>query len=240
MKRIAVLVALAALLAGCMFFPMVEGSGILRTSAYPLAGFSKISADQVCRLHVVPDTVFSVTVTCDDNLLPYLVVEKSASGALSLGLEQGHLYGRVTLFAEVHMPALSSLDFSGASEARVEPGFVSTLPLDITLSGASGAQVSGLACGAMSATVSGASTLSARGTARTETVTVSGASSADLTACPAASARVSLSGASDCSVSVGSGPLTLSASGASTLYYTGSPALLTLELSGTSRVVRVY
>jgi hypothetical protein len=92
----------------------------------------------------------------------------------------------------------------------------------------------------MSATVSGASTLSARGTARTETVNVSGASSADLTACPAASARVSLSGASDCSVSVGSGPLTLSASGASTLYYTGSPALLTLELSGTSRVVRVY
>ena len=239
MKRIAVLVALAALLAGCMFFPMVEGSGILRTSAYPLAGFSKISADQVCRLHVVPDTVFSVTVTCDDNLRPYLEVRQNGFDSVEIGLRQGYSYRNVTFAADVHMPVLIGLDLSGASEARVEPGFSSSLPISLTASGASLIDITGLACGSITADLSGASSLSVTGAAVDMSVVASGASSANLQGCAAGGANVSLSGASICRVDVGTGLITIAASGASTLYYKGSPTFSVLNLSGASRVVKV-
>lgn len=242
MKRKAVLVvaALAALLAGCGFFPMVEGSGILRTSAYPLAGFSKIAADQACKVHVVPDTVFSVTVTCDDTLLPYLEVRKNGLDSVQIGLRQGYNYRNVTFSADVHMPVLTGLDLAGASEARVQPGFSSSLPISLRLSGASFIDITGLACGAMTADMSGASSLSFTGSAGYETVFASGASRVNLLGCAAIGANVSLSGASSCRVDVGTGLITISASGASTLYYRGNPAFLVLDLSGASRVVKVY
>lgn len=242
MKRIAVLVvaALTAFLAGCMFFPVVEGSGILTRSAYPMAGFSKIAADQACRVQVVPDTVFSVTVTCDDNLLPYLEVRNNGFDSVQIGLRQGYNYHRVTFSADVHMPVLTGLDLSGASEARVDSGFSSSLPISLKASGASLIDITGLACGAMTADMSGASSLSATGTAVYETVIASGASSINLLGCAAGGAHVSLSGASSCRVDVGTGLITISASGASTLYYRGSPAFAVLDLSGASRVVKVY
>ena len=242
MKRIAVLVvaALAALLAGCMFYPKVEGSGILITSAYPLAGFSKISADQVCRVRVVPDTVFSVTVTCDDNLRSYLEVRENGFDSVQIGLRQGCTYRNVTLSADVHMPVLTGLDLSGASEARVGPGFSSSLPISLKASGASLIDITGLACGAMTADMSGASSLSVTGVAVYETVVASGASSVNLLGCAAVGANVSLSGASSCRVDVGTGLITISASGASTLYYRGYPAFSVLDLSGASRVMKVY
>jgi hypothetical protein len=242
MKRTAFLLvaALAALLTGCMFFPVVEGSGILTTSAYPLAGFSKIAADQVCSVRVVPDTVFSVTVTCDDNLLPYLEVRANGVDSVQIGLRHGYNYRMVTFSADVHMPVLTSLDLSGASEARVDPGFSSSLPISLRLSGASLITATGLVCGALTADMSGASSLSVTGTAVHETVVASGASSANLLGCPAGGANVSLSGASTCRVDVGTGLITVSASGASTLYYGGNPAFSVLDLSGASRVVKMY
>jgi hypothetical protein len=241
MKRMAVCVvaALAAILAGCMFFPMVEGSGILTRSAYPLAGFSKIAADQVCRVHVVPDTVFSVTVTCDNNLLPYLEVRQNGFDSVQIGLRQGFNYQRVTFSAEVHMPVLTGLDLSGASEARVDPGFSSSLPISLRLSGASLIDIKGLACGAMTADTSGASSLSVTGTAIYQTVLASGASSVNLLGCAAGGANVRLSGASSCRVDVGTGLIAVSASGASILYYRGYPSFSVLDLSGASRVVRI-
>ena len=229
----------AATLGGCDLLPTVSGSGMMTRSAYPVAECTTIQASHAFRVRVVPDPVFSVTVSCDDNLPPYLVVRREAGGSLRLGLAQGYSYIGVTLSAEVHMPVVRAIDASGASSVALDPGFSSAAPLTVVLSGASRLDAPSVTLGAATFDLSGASRVSCGGTAAALSVTASGASQAALIDCAAGSARVDLSGASQAWVDVGPGPITLSASGASTLYYGGSPSFAACNLSGASRTLKV-
>jgi hypothetical protein len=232
-------VVAAALLGGCsLLYPAVVGSGYLTTSSYGFGGYSSITASQSFKVHVIPDAAYSVQVTCDDNVVQYLVVRQNGSG-IELGLQQGYNYMGVTVSAEVHMPALTGLGLSGATQAQVESGFFSTLPLAVTISGASFAGFKGMVCGTVSVDISGASTLTFVGAATTESLFVSGASTADLRNCTGTAADVNVSGASAAYVNVGSGHLGYSVSGASTLYYRGTPAFQQHDLSGASRIVSI-
>jgi hypothetical protein len=239
MKRsVLVLGAAAALvLAGCRFFDPVWGSGSLVTTPFDVGTFARIEASHECTIRVVADEATSLEVTCDDNIFEYLVVEHTGTDSISIGLKPGFWYRGVTFTVEVRMPSLAGLGLSGASAADVEPGFSSTLPLELTLSGASIADLSSIACGALRADISGASVLTLSGTAASERLYLSGASEAHLLDCDAPAAIVNLSGASRGWLDVGNGTLDLEASGASTLYYRNSPSWGTLALSGGSRVV---
>src|SRR5271169_581049 len=134
MKRLILVLCAAALLAGCDMLPSVHGSGYLTTTTYDFIGFSAIAAAQGCRVHVVPDTTYSVRVTCDNNLLSSLDVRGNGAGSVLIGLAQWNTYHGITFNADVHMPVLAGLDLSGGSEARADSGFTSTQPLDVTLS----------------------------------------------------------------------------------------------------------
>jgi len=241
LKRIALLccAALAVLLAGCSLLPPVTGSGTLTRSMYPAAGFSGIQASQSFQVRVVPDSVYSVSITCDNNLLRYLIVENNGTGTLRLGLIPGYNYFGVTLVAEVHMPVVGVIDASGASTVRLDAGFASAHGLTVVLSGASVCEFASLVCGDASFDISGASLVTCTGSAAAITLNVSGGSRANVLNLAGTRANVNLSGASEAWVDVGTGPLDLSASGGSTLYFGGSPALIARDLSGGSRIVRV-
>lgn len=240
MKRsILVLVgALGVLFSGCSLLDSITGSGFPQSTEYRFTNFSKISASSAFKVHIVPDTVYSTEVISDDNLVPYLAVTQSG-GTVSLGLDPSHGYDGVTLMAVVHMPGLTGIDASGASQVKVDAGFSSTNPLAITASGASGVTFAGIAAGALTANVSGSSTLTASGTLSSEAVTASGGSKVDLIACTAVSASFSLSGGSEGRVDVGNGMITLSATGGSHLYHKGSPVFAISELSGGSELLQV-
>ncbi len=241
MKRTAILLCAvaAAVLAGCSFLPVMKGSGFAVTTSFAVGSFSRVMAMQNCKVRIVPDAATSLAVTCDDNLVPYLSVTRNGPDSIVVGLEQGYMYVGTTFSAEIHLPALSGVEMSGASEAIVEPGFPAVNTLAVTLSGASTADLQQVTAGTFTTDISGASALSATGTAALITATLSGASSARLLDLPATSARTDLSGASECWLTIGSGTMDLTASGASTLYYRGSPQVRLVDLSGTSKVVRV-
>jgi hypothetical protein len=240
MKRIAFIscAVLVALLAGCSLLPPVSGSGTLTRSMYPAAGFTGIQASQAYQVRVVPDTVYSVTITCDSNMLRYLVVENTGT-TLRLDLVPGYNYLGVTLIAEVHMPTIMVISASGASTVRLDAGFATPQGLTIILSGASTCELASLLCGDLSLDLSGASQVNGTGSAAAISMHVSGASRANVLNCAGARASVNLSGASEAWVDVGARPLDVSASGASTLYFGGTPAMTTRDLSGGSRIVRV-
>jgi len=246
MKRLALLsttlllaAGLLGALAGCMLLPAVTGSGRLTSTAHPAAGFTGIQASHAFQVRVVPDPVYSVSVTCDDNLLPYLLVQNSGTGSLRLGLIDGYNYLGTTLLAEVHMPVVAVIDASGASSVRLDSGFSLPGRLAVVLSGASVCEATGISCGEATFDVSAASLASFTGTAAGLTLAVSGASRVNLLDCPAGPARVTVSGGSEAWVDVGSQRVDLDASGASTLYYGGTPALAVHSLSGGSRIVKV-
>jgi hypothetical protein len=258
-KNIAILILAAAavlLAVGCELFPVIEGSGFPRTESFAVPGFTRVAAESTFKVQIIPDAAYSVSVTCDDNLVPYLVVDRSGD-MLTLGLKPGYTYRQVILAAEVHMPSLAAASASGASELRVQAGFTGSPALAITASGASTVEcaaissgnfttdvsgastvtVQSLATGSFAATVSGASTLTATGSAVTETLSVSGASRADLRSLAGTQASVNMSGASKTFINVGGGRITLTVSGASTLYHTGSPVFVINELSGGSSIM---
>ncbi|MGA2977619.1 MAG: DUF2807 domain-containing protein [Spirochaetia bacterium] len=242
MKRMIFLIGVVMMttLTGCSFYSFVAGSGTPITLQYSLSGFTCIQASQSFAVQVVPDASFSVTVTFDDNLAPYILVQTQGDSTLVLGLKQGYSYQNVHLSAVVHMPAISTLDGSGACGFQVDAGYSSAAPVSIALSGASTFACAGMTCGDVTVDVSGASSATLAGSAANETIIASGASRANLINCAGISANVTLSGASEAWVEVGRGDLVLSASGASTLYYGGSPALHLLDLSGASKIVQVY
>jgi hypothetical protein len=241
MKRIALFfsAALILLLAGCSFLIPVTGSGTLTHSSCPAAGFSGIQASESFLVRIVPDPVYSVNVTCDNNLLKYLIVENAGGGTLRLALMPGYNYIGVTLMAEVHMPVVTTVYASGASTVRLDAGFAPAQGMTLSLSGASTCELTNVACGDLSIDISGASQLTCTGSAAAITLNVSGASRANVINCTGTRASVHLSGASEAWVDVGSHPVDLWASGASTFYYGGAPALSARELSGGSRIVRV-
>ncbi len=236
---LAAALALTAGLAGCDLLLPVSGSGRLTRSVYPAAGFSGIQASHSFVVKVVPDTVYSVTITCDDNLHRYLIVENGGPGTLRLGLEPGYNYNGVTLIAEVHMPVVVSIDVSGASTVNLDSGFSSGNGLTVVLSGASQCGLPNIVCGDASFDVSGASQVTCVGSAGALTIRVSGASRANVLNCTGTRASVNLSGASAAWVDVGTRPVDVAAGGASTFYYGGAPALGVSDFSGGSRMVRV-
>lgn len=260
MKKIILVLCAGVLVfaAGCSFFPVIDGSGFPKTTSFDSTGFVNLAVEHTFKVRIVPDTVFSVSVTCDDNIVPYLVVELGAD-TLKLSLKDGYTYRHVILAAEVHMPALTGLAMSGASEAHIEAGFVSSQPLSVTLSGASTAEFAAVGCGpfttsvsgastftaasisssSFTGTVSGASTVTASGSTNAESLNVSGASGTHLQSLAATQASVQLSGSSKSWVNVGSGQITLTASGASTLYYVGSPTFVDIALSGGSGIQKL-
>ena len=241
MKRFMLIAGAAAVifLAGCRLFDPVWGSGSLVTTPFDVGTFTRIEASHECTLHVVADDAASLEVSCDDNIVEYLVVERTGTDSVSIGLKPGSWYRGITFTVEVRMPSLAGLELSGFSEADVEPGFSSTLPLALALSGASSANLSSIACGALRADISGASVLTLSGTAESERLYLSGASEAHLIDCDAPAAIVNLSGASLAWLDVGGGTLDLEASGGSTLYYRSFPSWGTLALSGGSRIVKL-
>jgi hypothetical protein len=243
MRRFVLIVGAAAVavaaLAGCVLLDPVRGSGIVVTTPYAFAACSKIAAGSGCSVHVVPDAVTSLQVTCDDNLVPYLLVEQTAAGSVSIGLKPGHWYLDCTFAAEVHTPTLAALDLSGGSTAHVPAGFSSPMPMTVTLSGGSRATFDSIGCGALTADVSGGSDLTANGSADGEQVLASGGSFVHLFGLESPQASVNLSGGSQSWVDVGGGPLNLMASGGSTLYYRGAPDFDIVDLSGGSRLVSV-
>ena len=245
MKRLVIftLAVSVPLLAGCCpipdisgFIPVsdeaLEGSGTLVTEEFALTGFEKVEVSHAFTVDITQGDAFSVVVRIDDNLAQHLRVEKQGS-TLRIGLDRGRNFRATTAMAEVTMPELMGLELSGASHCRVS-GFDSTEGLTVQASGAS--HLSGeIEAGDVRFDVSGASSVTLRGSAEGAVIGASGASHVDLADFPVGNADVEASGASTVTVNA-SERLDAQASGASHIKYLGSPSLGTVDTSGASSV----
>ncbi len=258
MKRATLVFTLTALLLlglapGCS--RGVAGSGKLETREYNISGFSGVAADDAFNVEVREGRAHSVSVTADSNVFKYLDVRRKGS-TLQLGLKAGAPVTGATLSAVVTTPRLEAVALSGASDGSIT-GFRGSLPLTLTLSGASslaiddaktartsvtlsgGSDLTGkMATTSITFSLSGASAVTLRGTAADATVTASGGSHVDLQSFVAKNATVNLSGASNGFV-FANGDLRVKLSGASHLDYDGNPRLRAVDVSGGSSLREV-
>jgi hypothetical protein len=192
----------------------IRGSGHLTTVTRPVSAFDGVSATGPMRVVVERTGFEGVTITAEDNLLPYIVAEVR-SGVLVLGQASGvRLDPRREIVVRVESYEVVELVASNAVAMDVEVGWVPELWV----------------------TVSGASELVAWGSADKENVTVSGASRFDALDLETGECFIDVSGASDALVWTRDW-LEVDASGASRVRFRGNPTVVA-RTSGGSTVTR--
>lgn len=192
----------------------IRGSGHVVTDSWAVPAFDAVLASGAVRVVVERTGRERVTITAEDNLLPYLVAEVRG-GALELGVEPGvRLSPRHEILVHVESYEVVELSASGAVAMEADLGWVDELWVS----------------------ASGASSMTLWGGTDRLNATVSGASHLDALDLEARLARATASGASVALVWVRD-RLDADASGASFVRFRGNP-LVVAHVSGASAVTK--
>ena len=232
----------------------VQGSPNLTIKEFDFSDFTNIEVGYAFVVDVTRSDTYGVTITLNENLFEYLDISQSGK-TLRIRMKSHYSYQRVTRQASITLPALRSLELSGASRGEVA-GFETTDDMGFDVSGASNLTLVDLKAGNTSIDVSGASrltgsieimegdfdisgasTVELEGKGTNVRLEVSGASTARLERFPIEIADTHVSGASNATVEV-SDSLDIDISGASRLYYNGGAVLGSVQVSGASTLSR--
>ncbi len=207
------IIAIPLLLGGRLPVSRVDGSGNVENQERNLTDFSSVAVESGFKVEISQATSFKITVTADDNVLSYIQVTKTGS-TLTIRLQPGISFHTTVLRAEITMPDIQNVQFSGGVDGTAE-GFV--LNHDFTVD------------------MSGGSALRIDGRANNLVAVCSGGSSFNLSDFPVTNAQVDFSGGSQGTVNL-SGRLDATLSGGSRLFYIGNPMLGTIDTSGGSSI----
>ncbi len=213
----------------------IVGSGKMATKTWDITGFNRLQIGSTFHAKISKGKAFKVTTTADDNVLPYVEVEKDGD-LLKIGLKKDQSYKlEKSPEAEIVLPALARIELSGAAKGHLE-GFDSEKDVVVHLSGATKLD------GALSSVkakidTSGASSLTLTGGAQEAEVTASGASHLLLSEFPLKQGKLDLSGASTADIVVRStSPFAATMSGASKLRGKLETSELALKSEGACHV----
>lgn len=229
--RLALLLALAGTAAGCG----IQGSGRLIAEERPVAAFSSIAVTGEADVHLVAGKG-NVTVTTDDNLLPYVEVVVSGS-ELRVGTRDG-VNLSPTHGVEVEVPLagpVSALRISGSgSIASGLPGPLTGDALSLGISG-SGSLDLPVQVTTLTLDVSGSGSARLRGSAGSTRCDASGSGSVQAYDLQSKAATVHLSGSGSVELSI-TDQLEAHLSGSGSIHYRGSPRVTTDD-TGSGSVV---
>jgi RNA polymerase sigma factor (sigma-70 family) len=200
----------------------IVGSGKMETKEFPVSKFSTVDAGATFHVEITQAEAFKVSVTSDDNVLPYIKVNNE-NGKLMIVLSGEHKsFQNATFKAQVSLPALDGLELSGASKATLK-GIKCDKTFKARLTGVS--EIDG-ELNAQKATfeLDGATHIKVKGSANTVSIKGSGASHFPLADFAVENADVHLSGACKATVNAKKN-LDYSLSGACSLHYVGNPSI---------------
>lgn len=191
--------------------PLV-GSGNLDTEVFDISDFTIVEVGYGFEVEIDQSSSYSIRITADDNVFSKVQVSKRGN-TLKIDLIPG-IYQTATLQAEITLPDLVGLEFSGGTRGSIQ-GFHSSHDFVLALSGGSFVEMEGAADDLI--------------------VEASGGSHLDLTNYSIHNVNVLLSGGSHGTINL-DGQLDANLSGGSHLYYLGDPTLGDITASGGSTV----
>ncbi len=210
----------------------IEGSGNAVTKEMNVTDFTAVEVSSIFRVEITRGDTFRTAITADDNLFPYIKVDKQGS-TLRLSLEsKNKSISTKTLKAAITMPALERVSGSGATQLTFK-GFKAGKDFKAKITGAS--KLFGeIEAGKLDLEATGAAQVTLKGTARSAHIRAAGASSLSLDSLTVDHADFTLTGASSATINVKT-KLDYTLSGASRLFYQGDPAIARHKVSGASR-----
>ncbi len=199
----------------------LTGSGTVATEARQTGEFQAIAQSSTIDVEVRQGPT-AVSVTTDDNLLPYLetVVE---GGTLQVRWKSGtSLRSRAGAKVSVATPRLQSLAGSGTGDFRVEA--FNTPALKVVLSGTGDLSFNSLTTDALAITISGSSDVRGSGRATKLSIGISGSGNVNLGQMKADEVSVRIAGSGDAEVNAAKA-LDVSIAGSGDVLYSGNAAL---------------
>lgn len=212
----------------------IVGNGTITTKSYDdLKNFRLIDASSNVVVYLKQDSVFSVKLETDENLVKYLNI-KVSSGELDIYCKENvSLRPTDEIKVFVSMPELNGIDVSGASSVKTVGRFTQDIEMKVEASGASEGEME-IRAPRLSLNASGASTISISGETKDVKAEASGASSIKAFDLKAENVNADASGASKAQV-FASISLIADASGASSVSYRGNPKV-TSDVSGAGSI----
>ncbi len=90
----------------------IIGSGNTQTRQFTLRDFTAVQASSGFNVQITQSGTYSIKITADDNIFNYMLVNRTDS-TLTIRLEPGVSFTTSTLKAEILMPDLTTIQFSG-------------------------------------------------------------------------------------------------------------------------------
>lgn len=219
-----------------MFEKRVSGSGNIKTETRTAGQFNAVDVSGSIDVYVKSDSVSSIRVEADDNLLEFVETHNDG-GTLHIHERNGfNLRSRKDIKVYVSGPEFRHFEASGACDIFSENKITSPSAIDIDVSGASGINME-LNAPAIKADLSGACTVTLKGETKNLDLNGSGASKFYCFDLMAENVGVEISGAGHADVSA-SVKLDVQVSGAGTVKYKGN-AIPNSNISGAGSVKKV-
>lgn len=219
-----------------IFGKRIRGNGNVKTEARTAGSFTNINVSGNIDIYVRQDSVSSIKVEADENLLEYIVVDNN-DGTLEIHPRSGYnLRPRKTIKVYVGNNTFRKFNASGACDIFTENRISVDGTIDINLSGASDVKMD-IKAPKIEADLSGAGNINLRG--ETKDFVVSGSGSTDIRCFDLLSenTEIKLSGAGNAEV-FASVKLDVHVSGAADVKYKGNAAV-SQKISGAGSVKKV-
>lgn len=216
-----------------VFGKRVHGNGNIKTETRAAGQFTAIDVSGSINIYAKQDSVPSVRIEADENLMEYIRVENDG-GTIHIHEEEGYnLRPTKEIRVYVSGPSIKHFEASGACDIYSENKISNTDQITINLSGASNVKME-LNAPKVSADLSGAGTIDLKGD--TKELWIDGSGSTDIRCFEmmAENTHVEISGAGDAEV-YASVKLDVHVSGAGSVKYKGN-ASVSQDVSGAGSV----
>ncbi|HUR67590.1 MAG TPA: head GIN domain-containing protein [Chitinophagaceae bacterium] len=229
---------IATLFTSCHMFggKRIRGNGTMKTETRSAGSFTNVDVTGSFEVYVKQDSVSSVRVEADENLMEYIIIQTEGNTLRIKTKDGANLKSTNGLKVYVSNPSYKDFDASGACDIQSENKITSADVVSIGLSGASSVKLEVSAPG-ITVEGSGASTVSLSGTTKEFDVDGSGSTNIKCYDLLSENTTVGLSGAGDAQV-YASVKLDVDISGAADVKYKGNAAV-TQSISGAGSVRKI-
>ena len=211
----------------------IRGNGTIKSETRTAGSFNRIDAGGNIDLFIKQDSVSSVRIETDENLMEYIEVRTEGNTLHIKTKDNANLRGTNGINVYISNPSFTHFEVSGACDLITENKISSQESVSLDISGASKVKMA-LNAPKLVAEVSGASDISVSGETKDLSIDCTGASSAKCFDLLTENADIDVSGASHADV-FASVKLDADASGASHVKYKGNAAV-TQKSSGAGSV----
>jgi len=219
-------------LTSCSKFHTIDGNGNVTTESRTLSNFSKVKSEGSFEVYIAQDSVQSVTVEAESNLLPYIETDVSGSTLLIRIREHRNIDNHEPIKIYIKSPLVDDINLSGSGS--IDCDSMITSDLDIHLSGSGDMNLIAVS-NKIDATISGSGKIKMSGTASETDFNIDGSGNINAYDLLQDTCFADISGSGNMYVNV-SDFLDVKISGSGNVHYIGNPIVNT-SITGSGTVI---